>query len=221
MTNVVSGQSNPVNATLNGVVAAVSVVLSPNRVTLGTAATIQVIANALDASGNTIVGPGVFVDAAGNPELLALTDTDASNSTTLSQGSLNKPTSGITLAYNGSASFSSATITVTSSALNGPSNTATLTASQTGKVAEFSIPTTSSYPFEIVTGSDGNLWFTEFGPNKIGRITPTGTITEFPTPPHPPAGSHPQGITAGADQNLWFPLAPEVVEGAGGANLAK
>ena len=34
----------------------------------------------------------------------------------------------------------------------------------------------------ITTGPDGNLWFTEFGAGKIGRITPSGSITEFPIP---------------------------------------
>ena len=37
--------------------------------------------------------------------------------------------------------------------------------------------------------------------NKIGRITPTGTITEFPIPT---ASSQPVGIAAGPDGNLWF-----------------
>src|SRR5262249_49346000 len=31
----------------------------------------------------------------------------------------------------------------------------------------------------ITEGPDGNLWFAEFDANAIGRITPTGTITEF------------------------------------------
>jgi virginiamycin B lyase len=35
----------------------------------------------------------------------------------------------------------------------------------------------------------------------IGRITPTGTITELPIPT---ANSGPAGIAAGADGNLWF-----------------
>ena len=48
---------------------------------------------------------------------------------------------------------------------------------------------------------DGNLWFTEFIANKIGRITPTGTITEFNVPT---SSSDPIGITAGPDGNLWF-----------------
>ena len=42
------------------------------------------------------------------------------------------------------------------------------------------MPTAGSRPFGITTGPDGNLWFTEYGGDKIGRITPSGTITEFP-----------------------------------------
>src|SRR5882762_5832413 len=49
---------------------------------------------------------------------------------------------------------------------------------------------------------DGNLWFTESVANRIGRITPTGTITEFATGITP--DSDPDGITTGPDGNLWF-----------------
>ena len=50
-------------------------------------------------------------------------------------------------------------------------------------------------------GPDGNLWFTEFNGNKIGRITPAGVVTEFTIPT---ANSGPIGIAAGSDGNLWF-----------------
>ena len=55
----------------------------------------------------------------------------------------------------------------------------------------------------IAAGSDGNVWFTEqkSGANKIGRITPSGTITEYTLPT---ASAGPTGITAGPDGNLWF-----------------
>jgi streptogramin lyase len=66
---------------------------------------------------------------------------------------------------------------------------------------EFPITTAGADPFAIVAGSDGNLWFTEFQKNQIGRITPAGVVTEFPLPN---ANSHPNGITAGPDGNLWF-----------------
>jgi len=55
-------------------------------------------------------------------------------------------------------------------------------------------------PQSIVSGPDGNLWFT--GSNdSIGRITPVGSITIFPLPN---SASSALGITAGTDGNLWF-----------------
>jgi streptogramin lyase len=68
-------------------------------------------------------------------------------------------------------------------------------------VTEFAIPTPSAAPLSITRGPDGNLWFTEFGADRIGRITPSGVITEFPLP----AGfDGPGRITAGPDGALWF-----------------
>jgi virginiamycin B lyase len=37
--------------------------------------------------------------------------------------------------------------------------------------------------------------------DKIARITPGGTITEFPLPT---SGGDPEGITEGPDGNVWF-----------------
>src|SRR5206468_646164 len=51
------------------------------------------------------------------------------------------------------------------------------------------------------TGPDGNLWFTETSPNKIGRITPAGVITEFQ---NPNSDSAPIGIVSGPGGKLWF-----------------
>jgi virginiamycin B lyase len=45
------------------------------------------------------------------------------------------------------------------------------------------------------------MWFVEEIGNQIGRITPSGVVTEFPIPT---PGSRPTGITAGPDGNLWF-----------------
>jgi hypothetical protein len=52
-----------------------------------------------------------------------------------------------------------------------------------------------------VTGPDGNLWFTEQGANRIGRITTSGNFTEYPLPP---TSSQPTIIVVGPDGNLWF-----------------
>lgn len=45
------------------------------------------------------------------------------------------------------------------------------------------------------------LWFTGFNGNRIGRITTSGVITEYPIPTQ---SSGPEGISAGPDGDLWF-----------------
>src|SRR5205807_744608 len=65
---------------------------------------------------------------------------------------------------------------------------------------EFPIPTPASGPTNITTGPDGNLWFTEFNADKIGRITPSGILTEFPVT----LGAVPNDITVGPDGALYF-----------------
>jgi hypothetical protein len=45
------------------------------------------------------------------------------------------------------------------------------------------------------------MWFTEYGGNRIGSITPAGVITEYAIPL---ANAVPVTITAGADGNMWF-----------------
>ena len=71
-----------------------------------------------------------------------------------------------------------------------------------GTVSIFTLPTAASDPTALTAGPDGNVWFTETGTNKIGRMTPDGqTITEFPLPG---AARDPDRITLGPDGNLWF-----------------
>ena len=46
-------------------------------------------------------------------------------------------------------------------------------------ITEFSIGISpNADPFGITAGPDGNLWFTESA-GRIGRITPSGVVTEF------------------------------------------
>ena len=55
-----------------------------------------------------------------------------------------------------------------------------------------------------IAGPDGNLWFTDMGTNKIGRMTPgaPNTITEFPLhktatePGAPQSAENPAGVPA-------------------------
>jgi virginiamycin B lyase len=51
-----------------------------------------------------------------------------------------------------------------------------------------------------VAGPDGALWFTEANVSRIGRMTISGAVTEFPLP----AGTYLREITAGPDGALWF-----------------
>lgn len=77
---------------------------------------------------------------------------------------------------------------------------------QTGAVEQFCLPSLSLQYGQgnMTIGPDGNLWFAEM--NKIGRITPTGKLTEFPvqlvTSP----------IVSGPDGNLWFVASPQRTE---------
>jgi streptogramin lyase len=61
-------------------------------------------------------------------------------------------------------------------------------------------PGRSSWPYAMVVGPDKNLWFVELGGRKVGRITITGVITEFPIP----NAQALLGIASGPDGNLWF-----------------
>jgi virginiamycin B lyase len=55
----------------------------------------------------------------------------------------------------------------------------------------------------VSQASDKNYWFTESIANKIGRLTPSGNITEYPIPT---AGSNPTGIWNGSASShlVWF-----------------
>jgi streptogramin lyase len=81
-----------------------------------------------------------------------------------------------------------------------------------GAFTEFPLPAGHGSPGDLTVGPDGNLWFIEYFPReypssppppfgKIGRITPSGAITEFPLPDNGSSGD----LTVGPDGNLWFP----------------
>jgi tripartite motif-containing protein 71 len=88
----------------------------------------------------------------------------------------------------------------TPSISEGPVATDTVTyAYKTVKSAEYSVPS-KSYPEQIASGPDGNLWFTDHETDRVGKITTSGAVTEYSLP----SGSRPMGITAGPDGNVWF-----------------
>jgi virginiamycin B lyase len=74
--------------------------------------------------------------------------------------------------------------------------------STSGRLRTFPLPNQPDSPNAITAGPDGALWFTSL---QIGRITPTGEITEIDVPNrHPPLLSFPRGIATGPDGAIWF-----------------
>lgn len=78
------------------------------------------------------------------------------------------------------------------------------TITTTGFVRQYSVvgPTASPLPEPdmIVAGSDGNMWFSEFGGLAVGRITINGAIT-----PHPvPTVGEQEYVALAPDGTVWF-----------------
>jgi virginiamycin B lyase len=99
----------------------------------------------------------------------------------------------------------------------------------TGTISEYPIAATGGGTSTLTVGPDGNLWFSEEmrpgfithngssfpgNPAEIGRITPAGSITEFPLAPDLSPYSL-SGLTVGPDKNLYFTFS-----GFGSAELA-
>jgi virginiamycin B lyase len=62
-------------------------------------------------------------------------------------------------------------------------------------------PTVASGPTGMVAAPDGSLWFGENAANYLGRISPTGRVTELVLPGR--LGG-PYDTALGADGNIWF-----------------
>ncbi len=111
-----SGAAPPTVAlSLDGVPHTVSLVLGTTALPVGTAGSTAVIVQASDASGNLIIGPGLF----STPITLTVSG-DTYNTLKLSNTSVTSPGQVVTLSYNGNTNVGS-TITPTGSGLSGAS----------------------------------------------------------------------------------------------------
>jgi len=86
----------------------------------------------------------------------------------------------------------------------GPVGAAGPKANATGTVTEYTMPDTEqARPWDLTLGPDGNMWFTTGYGREVGRVTPTGQITEFPVPVDP-YDPYILAIVSGPDGALWF-----------------
>jgi virginiamycin B lyase len=69
-----------------------------------------------------------------------------------------------------------------------------------GPITEYSLPNPGSQPGGIISAANGQMWFTELGAARIGKITNAGVITEYPIPA--PA----QFINKASDGNMYFSM---------------
>jgi len=83
----------------------------------------------------------------------------------------------------------------------------------------FALPQSLKNPYEIASGPDGALWFTQYdverdGPQAsiLGRITTAGAATAVRVP----AGSEPLAIASGPDAALWY-----AAGGRGGGRIGR
>jgi virginiamycin B lyase len=60
----------------------------------------------------------------------------------------------------------------------------------------------STQPTAITLGPDGNIWFIENQGDYVGKVTPSGTVTEYNAGFN--GGSYSFGITSGSDGRIWF-----------------
>lgn len=65
----------------------------------------------------------------------------------------------------------------------------------------YTLPTPGAHPSVLTDDGHGNLWFTEWRGNKIGRISATSEISEFPIPSEEES---PLALTIASDGKVWF-----------------
>jgi virginiamycin B lyase len=187
---VALGVANTLSATLDGVVASLSVALSNPSPAAGVAAQSLVQVTAFDADGNVIVGAADY----SNPIQLSLGDPEKSGTLSLSGKLLQTPSSVATLTYSGGTLWSGEVVASASGAAP-----ASATFAPKPTVYEYRTISAAAKPIDVVQGGDGRMWFTEYT-GKIGAATLNGTISEYGSA----SAAVPACIVAGSDGALWY-----------------
>ena len=100
---IVAGQ-NLLPMVLGGIPAALEVAI-PSPLQMGVSGTTAVYVSALDAYGETIVGPGNYSDVNGNPLVISLRNLDETGHLTLNASSITAPSQPVTLSYDGGMAY--------------------------------------------------------------------------------------------------------------------
>ena len=73
-------------------------------------------------------------------------------------------------------------------------------------ITEYDLPRPLIEPHDVIVGADGNVWYSNFGEQNVGKLDPkTGKVTEYPLPELKkgwPQGS--LGLRPDKDGNLWI-----------------
>ncbi|MHB8599903.1 MAG: Vgb family protein [Ktedonobacteraceae bacterium] len=110
---------------------------------------------------------------------------------------------GITPGPNGNLWFTLLVFPSTIASTPGTSKIGQINPSQPSQITESQpLPNPQSLPNAITTGSDGNLWFTEY--YQIGKITTSDSVFEYPLPTGSSNNLPDQITSSPEDGNLWF-----------------
>jgi len=214
---VVANVSNVVDVTFGSIVNSVALSVLPVSIPAGTPTSATLMAIAKDSTGNTIIGPGPYTNTSGSSLIITISKLDVNwngkGRTTLSATSLGHPDDKIQVSYNGQAMYDTVFKATTSPAITGTVTGTTLRIIPT-VIHEYPIPVSANPSPElgpITSGPDGNVWFgdvwcdtTVDGPcarPSIGRITPSGAITEYRDTTE---YGYPVSLAVGADGAIWF-----------------
>lgn len=215
--NVTSAGPNNLSVTLDGVVAALNLAVTPNGLTNGTAASLTATWTALDASGATIIGPGALVNADGSA---LATPTLASNATAgITVGTYTASSYGGSWAVSYSGASTSTPVTFTLSA-TGVSNATFPVAVAGGTVAPqaTAFPTPATPPNLTLSCNTSSQrcgvqrWHTktldDVDENQINWVPNLATVTQLNNLPVP--STYNENGPGGSDTGRFAPYEMQV-----------
>jgi len=196
-TMVAAGTPFTVAVGINPIIAAI-VSSSPSsfNFTLGTSSSVTVTATFADASGQVITGSGNVPNFL-NPLTISFNDPHV----TVTPTTLTTPGQTFKVSYDGNPAVASVvTTTVKSNGVTVYTNTIPIPGLFVSRHGIGSIATV--FPYQLIVGPDGHLWWAEDNDNMVGSINPAAgnNPVHFATGF---AGGHPIGIAAGGDGNIW------------------